>query len=74
MRVDEAFILGAMTGAVVVWLWGKKIEDGIGAKARGVRTKAADGIQAVEERMRPARGTKVKQRAGPRRLAALSRQ
>ncbi len=59
MRADEAFILGAMTGAVVAWLWGKKIEDGIGAKTRRVRTKAADGIQAVEERIRPAYATKA---------------
>jgi hypothetical protein len=53
MRIDEAFVLGAMTGAVVVWLWGKKIQDGIGEKTREIRTKAADRIQAVEERIRP---------------------
>ena len=54
MRIDEAFALGAMTGAVVVWLWGKKIEDGLGEKARRIRTNAANRIQAVEERIRPA--------------------
>ena len=54
MRIDEAFALGALTGAVVVWLWGKKIQDGIGQKTREIRTKAADRIQAVEERIRPA--------------------
>jgi hypothetical protein len=53
MRCDEAFVLGAMTGAVVVWLWGRKIEDRIADKTRAIRTKAADGIQAVEETIRP---------------------
>ena len=47
MRCGEAFVLGTMTGAVVVWLWGRNI-------ARAIRTRAADGIQAVEETIRPA--------------------
>jgi hypothetical protein len=50
MRCGEAFVLGTMAGAVVVWLWGKTIEDRIAA----IRTRAADGIQAVEETVRPA--------------------
>jgi hypothetical protein len=54
MRCDEAFVLGAMTGGVVVWLWGRKIEDLIADKTRAIRTTTADGIQAVEETIRPA--------------------
>ena len=54
MRHDEAFVLGAVTGAVAVWLWGRNIEDRIREKTRAIRTKAADGIQAVEETIRPA--------------------
>ena len=54
MRRDEAFVLGAMIGAVVVWVWGRNIEDRITEKTRAIRTKAADGIQAVEETIRPA--------------------
>jgi membrane protein DedA with SNARE-associated domain len=54
MRRDEAFVLGAMIGAVAVWLWGRTIEDRIAEKTRAFRTKAADGIQAVEETIRPA--------------------
>jgi hypothetical protein len=54
MRCGEAFVLGTMTGAVVVWLWGRNLEDRITAKARAIRTKAADGLQAVEETIRPA--------------------
>ena len=54
MRIDEAFVLGAMTGVVVVSLWGQKIRDGIEEKTRRIRTKAADRIQTVEQRIRPA--------------------
>ena len=53
MRLDEAFVIGALTGATVVWLWGRTIEDRIAAQARAVRTMAADGIQAVEDKIRP---------------------
>jgi len=49
MRSSETFILGAITGATLAWLWGREIEDYTTGKTRGVRTKAADGIQAVEE-------------------------
>ena len=54
MRCDEAFVLGAMSGAVAVWLWGKNIEDRFAKTTRAVLTKAADGIQAVETTVRPA--------------------
>ena len=50
MRTSEAFVLGTITGAVVAWLWGKKIEDYAGEKTRGVRARAAAGMQAVEEK------------------------
>jgi hypothetical protein len=54
VRVDEAFVIGALTGAAVVWLWGQTLEDRIAAQTRAVRTMAADGIQAVGETLRPA--------------------
>jgi hypothetical protein len=54
MRRDETFVLGAMIGAVAGWLWGRNIEARIRDKTRAIRTKAADGIQAVEETIRPA--------------------
>jgi gas vesicle protein len=50
MRTSQTFVLGAITGALVVWLWGRDIEDYIGEKTRGMRTKAAEGIRAVEEK------------------------
>jgi gas vesicle protein len=50
MRTSEAFILGTIAGAVVVSLWGKKIEDYAGEKTRRVRARAAAGMQTVEEK------------------------
>ncbi|HUG37387.1 MAG TPA: hypothetical protein VML54_10580 [Candidatus Limnocylindrales bacterium] len=50
MRFDAAVVLGAIIGAIVVWRWGRTIEDRIVE----IRTRAADGIQAVEETIRPA--------------------
>jgi len=48
MRTSEAFILGTITGAAVIWLWGSEIQDFVRGKTREVRVKAAEGIRAVE--------------------------
>lgn len=50
MRTTEAFILGTIMGGVAAWLWGKDIGGYVGGKTRGVRTKAAHAMQAVEEK------------------------
>jgi hypothetical protein len=50
MRTSEVFVWGAISGAIVVWLWGKEIEDCLGEGSRTVRTKAPEGIRGVEER------------------------
>jgi hypothetical protein len=50
MRTGEVFILGAITGAVVVWLYGREIGAYAAESTRGVRTRAADGMRAVEEK------------------------
>jgi hypothetical protein len=50
MRTSEAFVLGTIIGGVAVWLWGQDIEGFVGERTRGVRVKAADAMQAVEER------------------------
>ena len=50
MRTSETFVLGAITGAVVVWLWGREIENYVVDKTRGVRAQAAEGLRAVDER------------------------
>ena len=50
MRTCKAFVLGAIVGAAVVWLWGRALEEYVAEKTRGVRTKAAEGVRAVEEK------------------------
>ena len=50
MRASGAFVLGAIMGAAAVWLWGRELEAYVGDKTRGVRTKAAEGVRAVEEK------------------------
>ena len=49
MRTADGFILGAITGAAIVWFWRREIEDYARDKTRGVRTQAADGLRTVEE-------------------------
>jgi hypothetical protein len=55
MRTSEAFILGTITGAVgtitgavVIWRWGREIQGSGLGKTREVRAKAAEGVRAVE--------------------------
>jgi hypothetical protein len=50
MRSTEAFALGTMVGAVVVWLWGREVEDYVGDRTRAVRAQAAEGLRVVEKR------------------------
>ena len=33
-----------------MWLWGQEMEAYVAEKTRGVRTKAAEGVQAVEDK------------------------
>ena len=49
MRTSRAIVLGAIMGAAAVWLWGREMEAYVEGKTRGVRTKAAEGVRAVEE-------------------------
>jgi gas vesicle protein len=49
MRTSEAFILGAIMGAAVVWLRGREMEEYVKERTRGMRTQAAEGVRAVEE-------------------------
>jgi hypothetical protein len=50
MRISGAFILGAIMGAAVVWLWGREMEEFVEHRTRGVRTKAAEAVRAVAEK------------------------
>lgn len=49
MRTSGAFVLGAVMGAALVWLWGREMEEYVEERTRGLRTKAAGGVRAVEE-------------------------
>jgi hypothetical protein len=50
MRTAKAFMFGTIMGGIAVWLWGREIEGYVGERTRGVRARAADAIQGVEER------------------------
>lgn len=43
MRTRDGFILGAITGAAIVWFWRREIEDYARDKTRGVRTQVSGG-------------------------------
>jgi hypothetical protein len=49
MRVSDGFLLGAITGAAIVWFWRRELEDYARDKTRGVRARAAERLQAVAE-------------------------
>ncbi len=42
MPTYEVFVLGAITGGLVAWLWGKAIASHVRAQTRGVRTQASE--------------------------------
>jgi hypothetical protein len=48
MRTSEVFILGMITGAVGILLWGRQIQGSVQGRTWAVRAKAAEGIRAVE--------------------------
>lgn len=50
MRTSEIFVLGMITGAGIVWLWGKQLEGYVGEQTRGVRARAAEGMRVVDEK------------------------
>jgi len=49
MRTSEAFVLGAITSGLVAWFWGQEITGYVRERTRGVRTRAAEGLQAVAD-------------------------
>ena len=48
MRTSEVFILGMITGAIGILLWGRQIQSSVRGKTWAVRSKAAEGIRAVD--------------------------
>jgi hypothetical protein len=70
MRTIEVFILGTITGAVGILLWGRQIQSSVQGTTWAVRLQAAEGIRAVdthvsdalraaEEAIRPAPATGI---------------
>jgi hypothetical protein len=49
MRISGVFVVGAIMGAAVVWLWGREMQEYVEERTRGMRTKVAEGVRAVEE-------------------------
>jgi hypothetical protein len=49
MRTSDGFLLGAITGAAIVWFWRRELEAAVRDQTRGVRTQAAAGLRAVGE-------------------------
>ena len=49
MRSSEAFVLGMIAGGVVAWRWGREIQRYAEAQTRGMRHRAANRIQAVDD-------------------------
>ncbi len=42
------FLAGAMAGALAAWMWGDELHGYLFEKTRGVRTRTADQIQALQ--------------------------
>ena len=49
MRASNGFIFGVIAGAATALFWRREIEDFADSTTRGVRTRAAEGLQAVAE-------------------------
>jgi hypothetical protein len=45
----EALALGIVVGAAGAWLWASGVERYVAARTQGIRTRAAEGLRAVEE-------------------------
>ena len=48
MRTSEAFVLGAIVGAAVTWLWGRKIEEYVESKAGNALDRGADALRRAD--------------------------
>ena len=52
MRTTEAFVLGAIVGAAVTGLWGRKIEEYVEAKAGKALDRADALLQDTKQHVR----------------------
>jgi hypothetical protein len=49
MRRDEAFLLGAMAGVLVVWLWGPKLEHRVDEEG-GLAVRSQERLYEITRR------------------------
>jgi hypothetical protein len=52
--VIKSFLTGAIAGAAVMWLWGEQIRDAVDEATSGVRSRTADQLQGVAEKLQSA--------------------
>lgn len=45
----KSFLVGAITGAAVMWFWGDQIRGSIDDATSGVRTRAAEQLHGVAD-------------------------
>jgi hypothetical protein len=50
MGKSGVFILGTIAGVIAVSLWRREIKGYVGEQTHGMRTRAADGMRAVDEK------------------------
>jgi len=55
MRASGVFVLGAIMGAAVVWLWGREMEEYVGDKAEKVLDHGGDALHRVDEFLQDAK-------------------
>jgi hypothetical protein len=47
--VFKSFLVGAIAGGAIMWVWGDRIRDAIDETTSGVRARAAEGLDGVAE-------------------------
>jgi membrane protein DedA with SNARE-associated domain len=49
MRTSEAVVLGAIIGAVVMWLWGREMETYVAEKAGKVLDRGGEALRRADD-------------------------
>ena len=49
MRTSRFFVLGAIVGAAVVWLWGRGMEEYVEEKAERVLDRGGDALHRIDD-------------------------
>lgn len=47
----KSFLAGAIAGGVVMWFWGDQVRDVLDEATSGVRTRTAEQLQGVADRL-----------------------